>query len=70
MSKHSFLMLVASSRRDDIISMMYILIYLLNKTLPWLRVKDSDFKQRFKRVLLCKEGTNPAKIARGESSNH
>lgn len=36
--------LLASSRRDDIISMIYIIIYLQTKTLPWINVKASSIK--------------------------
>ena len=33
---------IASSRRDDLISAIYIFVYLSNKKLPWLNVQDKQ----------------------------
>ena len=43
------------SRRDDIISMIYLLIYLTNRDLPWFeKVKEENLKIKFKNILKMK----------------
>ena len=32
----------SSSRRDDMIALLYLTVYLLNGTLPWLCVKNDN----------------------------
>lgn len=60
---------IACSRRDDIISMMYVLIFLLNHTLPWIdKVKENSLKLKFKKVLGFKL-SKPKEIAIGNACN-
>ena len=46
------------TRRDDIESLGYVLIYLLVERLPWEGIKDDDEKKRLKIVKKIKEDEN------------
>ena len=57
------------SRRDDFISLGYLLIYLLTATLPWQETKNdcSDIKDYFAAVGKIKLSSTPALICRGRA---
>ena len=42
---------IEQSRRDDIESIGYILLYFFKKNLPWMNVKGKNEKEKFKKVL-------------------
>jgi serine/threonine protein kinase len=48
---------VEQSRRDDIESILYILIYLVRGYLPWQGVKAVDRKEKFEKILMVKVAT-------------
>lgn len=43
------------SRRDDIISLCYILIFFAKGKLPWQRVKGDTKEEKYENILKCKE---------------
>lgn len=43
------------SRRDDIISLCYILIFFAKGKLPWQRVKGDSKEEKYENILKCKE---------------
>lgn len=38
------------SRKDDLVSIMYVLIFLSEGSLPWSHIKESDNIETFKKV--------------------
>ena len=47
------------SRRDDIISIGYMIIFLMKRNLPWLRIKASNVEEIFiKKYLILKKILN------------
>lgn len=67
-SKSFLTYILEPSFRDDLISMIYILIDLLNDTLPWLDAITDDFQRSFRRVKAFKLKARPAQICYGKSS--
>ena len=45
----------SASRRDDLESIVYILIYLLIDKLPWTNLTNNDVKDNYSKMLKCKE---------------
>ena len=47
-----------------------MMIYLLNKNLPWMNVKSKGFKDKFKKILRLKEKLDINEIAVGKASKY
>jgi len=45
------------SRRDDIESLGYLLVYLVKGILPWQGLKGEDRRQKYQRICDCKKNT-------------
>ena len=43
------------SRRDDLISVAYMILYLYNGTLPWCGIKETNVKKRFNFIMNIKK---------------
>ena len=56
---------IEQSRRDDIESIGYVLLYFFKKDLPWMGVKAKNDKERFKKVLEIKINTKLDDICEG-----
>lgn len=67
--KHPFinctLIRLALSRRDDLESMMYVLIYLQKGSLPWQGLDISDTDEKTLRIYKIKRRTLPEKLCEG-----
>lgn len=53
------------SRKDDLYSLGYILVYLLKGKLPWMEVKSLTPDERFDEVLECKKKTSLSDLCEG-----
>lgn len=55
---------VIQSRRDDLISLGYIMIYILNKKLPWQNMIDNDQtkKKKYDKIMLSKMSLSIVKL--------
>ena len=53
------------SRRDDLESLIYILIYLGTGTLPWKGLKAKDKDEKYSKILSKKMNTNSEKLLKG-----
>ena len=53
------------SRRDDLISLGYMIIYLQTKYLPWQNINAPTRKQKYEVVARIKRQTTPAKMVEG-----
>lgn len=53
------------SRRDDLESMMYILIYFLKGKLPWQSFRGKNRKEKFRRIYQCKADTTEEELCSG-----
>jgi len=56
---------MSQSRRDDLESFGYVLIYFAKSSLPWQGLKTKSFKIKWKKVLLVKENMNEKKLCSG-----
>ena len=56
---------VEQSRRDDLESLAYSLIYFLKGTLPWHRTHAPTSDENLRRILHCKLSTSPAALCSG-----
>lgn len=65
---YSSINIIEPSRRDDIISLAFFVIYLQNKTLPWIKQKENSLKQRYKETLKLKSLSKIKDIACGDAS--
>jgi hypothetical protein len=61
--------LLDPSRRDDLISMLYIMIHFAEGTLPWLYKNSLSVDERFMMVWKLKVGLMPHEICAKRSSN-
>lgn len=50
------------SRRDDLESILYILIYLSNGTLPWMHLKVSDKRKKYEMIAMRKINIAPGDL--------
>ena len=56
---------IEQSRRDDLESMMFVLIYLLKGSLPWQNLKAREHSDKYKMIKECKYNTSPEMICSG-----
>ena len=55
---------IQASRRDDLISLGYVLIHLLKGSLPWMNV-SGDFQEKIKKIFYMKSTMNHEKLCEG-----
>lgn len=60
---------ITNSRRDDLESFFYILIYLFKGYLPWQNIKHKDKDKRSKKILHLKETTSIEDLCKGLHPN-
>lgn len=53
------------SRRDDLESLAYVLIYFLHGSLPWQDLEASTKQKKYQRILKKKTDTSPLKLCNG-----
>ena len=53
------------SRRDDLESAGYVLIYLAKNHLPWQGLKEKDRIKRYKQIYMIKKNIEPEKLCLG-----
>ncbi len=56
---------IAQSRRDDLESVAYMLIYFLKGKLPWQGLKASDKRTKYGLILECKQNTTIQSLCEG-----
>ena len=55
----------ALSRRDDLISLGYILVYFLKGKLPWQKVRGKDKEEKYSNIRKLKQGLGSNTICSG-----
>ncbi|PRT54995.1 Casein kinase I hhp1 [Wickerhamiella sorbophila] len=56
---------IEQSRRDDLESLAYVLIYFVSGGLPWQGLKAQTKKQKYERIMECKLTTTTETLCRG-----
>lgn len=56
---------VEQSRRDDLFSLGYLLVYLAKGKLPWQNIKAKKKKQKYKKIMEMKDNYPPETLCIG-----
>lgn len=56
---------IEQSRRDDVESVIYVLIYFMKGKLPWQGMQAKTKTEKYKKIMQLKMGTPPEVLCRG-----